>query len=91
MKKLIKLYVIALCLVSCGKSEHHIKSDLPDRIDIVHSFDLSALETEFINECTENYDTQEEIDQCVEDKIEDVLDIIDKLLNENEVENGNKK
>jgi len=80
------LIYVSFILASCGDTTHRIEEDLPSQIEVVHKISLEDIEAVFINQCEEEFNTQEEIDQCVNDKLDGVLDLINNLLNQNEVQ-----
>lgn len=82
--------IILLLLVSCGKQTHKIDVDdsthtAGGQIDIVIDWNLDDLKDAFIDSCTSDFDTQEEIDDCVSDKITDLISIINGAIEEEEV------
>lgn len=85
--RLSALIYIASQISSCSDTKHVIDGEsIPDRIDVVHTIELEDFEARFIDECSEQFETQEEIDQCVDGKVEDLLNIINGLL---ETDDGN--
>ncbi len=78
-------YGILASLSSCGNDTEHVINGetIPRRIDIVHTIELEDFEARFQNECEEEFDTQEEIDTCVDEKVDELLNIIDGILNPN--------
>ena len=76
-----KLLVIVLMSVfACGDNTTTIDgSSIPRQIDIVHRIDIENIKAELTNECTQLYETQEEIDQCVSEKVNELIDFLSGL------------
>lgn len=76
-----------MSVFACGDNTTTIDgSSIPRQIDIVHKIDLENITTELTNECTQLYETQEEIDHCVSEKINELIDFLSGY--QNEVNNG---
>lgn len=87
--KLLALIYVASQIASCSDTTHRIEEDIPDKIEVIHKISLEDLEATFINECEEEFSTQPEVDQCVSEKMENLLNIINNLLDQQSgVESG---
>lgn len=84
----MKYLLILLLVISCGKSTVEVE-DSQQRVDgdinVNINWNLDQFEDAFIDRCESEFDTQEEIDQCVTDRITNLT----KLINAG-IENGNK-
>ena len=82
MHKLL-LLIILMSLATCGDTTTTIDgSSIPRQIDIVHKIDLENIKQELTDECTAQYETQEEIDACVNEKINQLIDFLSGFQNE---------
>jgi hypothetical protein len=82
MNKLILL----LLIVSCGKSTIELEDStqtvegIPEEITIIHKVGIPSGE-EILETCSLN-NTQEEIDQCVDDTLDGLTDLINNFNQE---------
>ena len=60
---------------SCGNSTHTVEG-VPSKIEVIHSIDFEAMKEIFIDDCTKEFDNQTEIDNCVSNKVDDLIDFI---------------
>lgn len=81
----ILLVISMILLTSCGKQvidiqstiPERIETDIPEKIDIVHSIDLGQFEEIFINQCVEEFPDSEELQElCVQEKIAELIAIL---------------
>jgi len=70
------ILLVMITFQSCGTSTVEVEG-VPERVDIVHSIDFSAMKEVFTEECQKRYDTQVEIDLCIDEKIGDLLEFIE--------------
>jgi len=83
--KIIPIVVI-IAVTGCGDTTTTIDgSSIPRQIDIVHKIDLENIKAELTDECTQLYNTQEEIDACVSEKINQLIDFLSGLQTEGAV------
>ena len=83
MHKLLLIVAMVSLAANCGNTTHEIDgSDIPRQIDIVHRIDLENIKQELTDECTAQYETQEEIDACVAEKINQLIDFLSGLQGE---------
>ena len=79
MKRGFKYLILLGITLSCGNTTHKIKSDIPNKIEVIHKIDISDIEATFINDCEEQFEDQNEIDACVQQKIDELLDFLKGL------------
>ena len=73
-------YLLLILLISCGKSTHTVEVEgIPDNLEIIHTVNIEKLKTDILELCEQNNDTQEEVEQCIDDNIEDILGLIGEL------------
>lgn len=88
---LIIVFLLMLITYGCGKQKIDVsdsKHEASGDINIVIDWNLDQLKDAFIDSCTANNDTQEEIDQCVADQVADLISLINegiKQANEEDV------
>lgn len=67
-------------ILACGDSTTTIDgSSIPRQIDIVHKIDLENIKQDLTNECEQLYDTQLEVDACIQDRINQLIDFLTGL------------
>ena len=78
-------------LVSCGTGNLDISDsnqNVSGEVNININWNLDQFETAFIDSCNTEFDTQDEIDQCISDKMTDLINIINGSLDS--IDNPNK-
>lgn len=90
------LVLISINLVSCGDST--ITADVEDStqsvegdINININWNLDEFEAAFTTGCEAEFDTQEEIDDCVADKISGFVDLLNTGINQTGQGRGNNE
>lgn len=77
------LVIVAIGIIACGDTTTTIDgSSIPRQIDIVHKIDLENIKQELTDECTAQYETQEEIDACVNEKINQLIDFLSGIASD---------
>lgn len=68
-------------LLGCGKVDHKVRGNTTHTIKL----DLIEFEEVFRNECEENFQDADEIDACVNEKISELIEIININLEDEEL------
>ena len=77
--------LLLLLLFSCGKQT--IDAEVSDsnhtvdgEVHIIIEFNIEQLEAAFKDSCTEEFSSQEDIDACIAAKVANILDLINKTI-----------
>jgi len=87
----MKTLLLVLLFISCGKQKVEVsdsKHEASGSINIIIDWNLDQLQEVFISSCEAEFETQEEIDQCVADQVADLVNLINegiKQANQEEV------
>lgn len=83
MHKLLIVLAMIVLVYNCGDTTTTIDgSSIPRQIDIVHKIDLENIKAEITDDCTAQYETQPEIDACVNEKINQLIDFLSGFQSE---------
>ena len=85
----MKYLLLILILVSCGKQTLEVEDSnhtMGGEARVIIDWNLEEFDQIFRDSCEAEFETSEEIDQCIIDKISNFTDLLNKGINKGESE-----